>query len=53
MAKIKKTFSLDEKVIERLELLAAAEGLTLSAVVTTLVNQAAEKRKYLSVKGAE
>lgn len=53
MAKIKKTYSLDEKVVERLEALAAEQGLSNSAYLTILINAAKEKSKSLAVKGAQ
>lgn len=42
MAKIKKTYSLDDKVVDKLEALALAAGLNVSAYLTTLINSAAE-----------
>ncbi len=53
MAKIKKTYSLDEKVAERLEALAAAQGLSNSAYLTILINTAKENPQSLAVKGAQ
>ncbi len=43
MAKVRKTYSLDERAIEKLEALAQAQGINASACFTILVNQAYEQ----------
>ncbi len=40
MTKVRKTYSLDEKVVRRLEEAAEAAGLNMSAYLTVLINTA-------------
>lgn len=40
MTKLRKTYSLDDKVVQRLEEAAEAAGLNVSAYLTVLINNA-------------
>lgn len=47
MAKVRKTYSLDERAVEKLEALAHAQGINASACFTVLVNQAYQAYEQL------
>lgn len=43
MVKTKKTYSMDEQVIARLNAIAQAQGVSASSMLAIIINQAAEK----------
>ena len=43
MVKTKKTYSMDEQVIARLNAMAQAQGISASSMLAIIINQATEK----------